>query len=82
MYSSSVETILSGSGSYDPITIEHRDESKSDIKYRYTPSELDCTKEILQEAMEKKQHRSNECWIDTLLEVSGNRLTRGKQQQL
>ena len=82
IYILSVEIIPSGSGSYDSITIEHRDAGKYAINYRYTSNELDYTKETFKEAIEKKQYIDNECWINTLLEVYGNSLAGGKQQQI
>jgi len=50
----------------NPAKVPKRAGNKSNICYKYCSTSLDLTKNTFRQALEKKNYRRNECWLNTL----------------
>ena len=75
-----VELVDADTSNYDEREQPLREGQNISIYYRYVQTELDADALTMKEALQKKEYRDNECWINALLEnFEGTELTRAKK---
>ena len=78
----SVELVETDTSNYDEREQPLRESQNISIYYRYIQAEVDADALTIKEALQKKEYRDNECWINALLEnFEGTDLLREKRQQ-
>ena len=76
----SVELVETDTSNYDEREQALRESQNISIYYRYTQTEVDADALTIREALQKKEYRDNECWINALLEnFEETELTRAKK---
>ena len=78
----SVELVEADTSNYDEREQSLRESQNISIYYRYIQTEVDADALTIKEALQKKEYKDNECWINALLEnFGGTDLLREKRQQ-
>ena len=78
----SVEMVETDTGDYDEKDQPLKQAQNINTYYRYIQTEVDGDAETTKKALQKKNHRENECWINALLEnFEGIELTKVKRPQ-
>ena len=78
----SVELVETDTSNYDEREQSLRESQNISIYYRYIQTEVDADALTIKEALQKKEYKDNECWINALLEnFEGTDLLREKRQQ-
>ena len=76
----SVELVETDTSNYDEREQPLREGQNISIYYRYIQTEVDADALTIKEALQKKEYKDNECWINALLEnFEGTELTRAKK---
>ena len=76
----SVELVETDTSNYDEREQALRESQNISIYYRYIQTEVDADALTIKEALQKKEYKDNECWINALLEnFEGTELTRAKK---
>ena len=58
----------------DPARVPKRGDGKQAINHKYRTNRVDMTKDTFQEAIENKKYKKDECWINALFDVYGEKL--------
>ena len=78
----SVELVETDTSNYDEREQSLRESQNISIYYRYIQTEVDADALTIKEALQQKEYKDNECWINALLEnFEGTDLLREKRQQ-
>ena len=78
----SVELVETDTSNYDEREQSLRESQNISIYYRYIQTEVDADALTIKEALQKKEYKDNECWINALLEnFEGTDLLRERRQQ-
>ena len=64
----SVELVETDTSNYDEREQSLRESQNISIYYRHIQTEVDADALTIKEALQKKEYRDNECWINALLE--------------
>ena len=76
----SVELVEADTSNYDEREQSLRESQNISIYYRYIQTKVDADALTIKEALQKKEYKDNECWINALLEnFEGTELTRAKK---
>ena len=78
----SADSIEPTKSKHKPLEANLKDALKMSMNNKYIKTNLDTSFDTFVEAIAKKHHVVNECWIDTIVDVYGDSLMSSKRKEI